>query len=193
MTERAPRADARRNRERVLAAARDAFAVSGLGVPLDEVAARAGVGPGTVYRHFPSKQALFEAVMVARVHDLVRYAGEQLRTADPGTAFFDVLTRLGVEVGAKRDLSDALDGGDAAWAGELADARDELHGVLGELLDSAQRAGTVRADITLADLVAMLKGLRASVRGAEDSGLAARLLAVVRDGMRTPRGDAVEG
>src|SRR5580700_6658522 len=67
---RALRADAARNRENVLRAARDAFAESGYGVPLDEIAARAGVGPGTVYRHFPTKEALFEAVVTARVQDL---------------------------------------------------------------------------------------------------------------------------
>ena len=65
------RADAARNREKVLRAAREAFAESGYGVPLDEIAARAGVGPGTVYRHFPAKEALFEAVVTARITDLV--------------------------------------------------------------------------------------------------------------------------
>src|ERR1700744_902266 len=65
------RADARRNREKVLHAARDAFAESGSDVPLDEIAARAGVGAGTVSRHFPSKEALFEAVISARIEDLV--------------------------------------------------------------------------------------------------------------------------
>ncbi len=74
MAERPPRTDARRNREKVLRAARDAFAASGYSVPLDEIAARAGVGPGTVYRHFPSKEELFEAVVTARVRDLVLVA-----------------------------------------------------------------------------------------------------------------------
>src|SRR6516164_7526107 len=69
--ERPLRADAARNREKVLRAARDAFAESGYGVPLDEIAARAQVGPGTVYRHFPTKEALFEAVVTARLQDLV--------------------------------------------------------------------------------------------------------------------------
>ena len=75
MAERALRADAARNREKVLRAAREAFAESGYGVPLDEIAARAGVGPGTVYRHFPAKEALFEAVVTARVTDLVATRG----------------------------------------------------------------------------------------------------------------------
>jgi len=71
MADRPLRADARRNREKVLRAAREAFAASGYGVPLDEIAARAGVGPGTVYRHFPAKEALFEAVVTARIEDLI--------------------------------------------------------------------------------------------------------------------------
>src|SRR5579863_5644781 len=82
------RADAARNRENVLRAARDAFAESGYGVPLDEIAARAGVGPGTVYRHFPAKEALFEAVATARVQDLLADARARTDSADPGSAFF---------------------------------------------------------------------------------------------------------
>ena len=78
------RADAARNREKVLRAAREAFAESGYGVPLDEIASRAGVGPGTVYRHFPSKEALFEAVVTARITDLVSDARARADADDPG-------------------------------------------------------------------------------------------------------------
>ena len=88
------RADAARNREKVLRAAREAFAESGYGVPLDEIAARAGVGPGTVYRHFPAKEALFEAVVTARITDLVNEARVRADAADPGEAFFGFLTRM---------------------------------------------------------------------------------------------------
>src|SRR6266545_3604820 len=77
-----PRADAVRNRQRVLEAAKEAFAAEGLAVPLDEIARRAGVGAGTVYRHFPTKEALFEAVILDRVRKLVDYA-ESLADADP--------------------------------------------------------------------------------------------------------------
>ena len=87
MAERPLRADAQRNRDKVLRAARDAFAASGYGVPLDEIAARAGVGPGTVYRHFPSKEELFEAVIAARVTDLIDDARRRAGDADPGRAF----------------------------------------------------------------------------------------------------------
>src|ERR1700704_3720787 len=95
------RADAARNRDKVLRAAREAFAESGSGVPLDEIAARAGVGPGTVYRHFPAKEALFEAVVTARLTDLVRDARARASAADPGEAFFGFLGRLSGGAAAK--------------------------------------------------------------------------------------------
>src|SRR5580693_8328714 len=97
------RADAARNREKVLRAARDAFAESGYGVPLDEIAVRAGVGPGTVYRHFPTKEALFEAVVAARLQDLVADARGRADSGDPGSAFFGFLGRVAAESAAKRD------------------------------------------------------------------------------------------
>src|SRR5271156_3785025 len=102
------RADAARNREKVLSAAREAFAESGYGVPLDEIAARAGVGPGTVYRHFPAKEALFEAVATARVEDLLRDARARADADDPGAAFFGFIDQIGRESAAKRDLPDAI-------------------------------------------------------------------------------------
>lgn len=91
------RADARRNRQRILDAARAAFAEAGRAVPLDEIAARAGVGPGTVYRHFPTKEALFQAVVAERVGDLVAEAQRLAGANDPGAAFFAFLSRLGAE------------------------------------------------------------------------------------------------
>src|SRR6201993_1371971 len=94
------RADAARNRENVLRAARDAFAKFGYGVPLDQIAARAGVGPGTVYRHFPTKEALFEAVVTARVTDLVSDARARTDADDPGAAFFGFLARIAGEAAA---------------------------------------------------------------------------------------------
>src|ERR1700761_4780170 len=133
------RADAARNREKVLRAAREAFAESDYGVPLDEIAARAGVGAGTVYRHFPTKEALFEAVITARIADLAADARERAAAADPGAAFFGLLARVGDEATVKRDLPEAI-----AIPGPL---QEELHASLGVLLHRAQRAGAVRGDI----------------------------------------------
>jgi AcrR family transcriptional regulator len=182
MTERPLRADARRNRERVLAAAREAFAESGFAVPLDEIAERAGVGPGTVYRHFPTKEALFEAVALARVQDLTADARARADAADPRAAFEGFLDRLAEEAVAKRDLPDALDG---ARPEAVAAAAAEMQEALAVLLRRAQDAGVVRADVGVPDLVALMKGLIQSVRGSADPELARRVLAVVRDGLRT--------
>src|SRR5438552_11718335 len=162
MPDRPLRADARRNRERVLRAARDAFAESGYGVPLDEIAARAGVGPGTVYRHFPAKEALFEAVVTARITDLVSDAQARADAADPGEAVFGFLTRIAGGAAAKRDLPDAI-----SIAGSL---REEPFAALHLLLRPAQEAGAVRAGIRTSDLIVLMKGMFASLAGSTDPG-----------------------
>jgi AcrR family transcriptional regulator len=186
MADRPLRADAQRNKDKVLRAARDAFAASGFGVPLDEIAAMAGVGPGTVYRHFPSKEELFEAVVAARLRDLIADARGLADDPDPGRAFFGFLGRFRQEAAAKRDLPDAI-----AIPGSL---QDDLRAALDVLLRRAQQAGAVRADITTPDLMALLKGLLNTINdrppGTSDQGLADRLLTVVTDGLR-PHGTAM--
>lgn len=183
MPERPLRADALRNREKILRAARNAFAVSGYGVPLDEIAALAGVGPGTVYRHFPTKEALFEAVVTARVEDLIADARARAGDADPCRAFFGFLARIAGEAAAKRDLPDAI-----AIAGSL---QDDLYTALGVLLRRAQEAGAVRGDISTPDLIVLLKGLLRSIQevsaGPADAAQRDRVVAVVTDGLRSPR------
>jgi AcrR family transcriptional regulator len=188
MADRPLRADAQRNRDKVLRAAQDAFAASGYGVPLDEIAAMAGVGPGTVYRHFPSKEELFEAVVTARLGDLIAAARGLASDPDPGQAFFGFLGRFRQEAAAKRDLPDAI-----AIPGSL---QDELHAALDVLLRRAQQAGAVRADVTTHDLTALLKGLLRTINdlpsGTGEQGRTDRLLAVVTDGLRR-RDDQTSG
>ncbi len=185
MTERPLRADARRNRERVLAAARRAFAEQGYAVPLDEIAVAAGVGPGTVYRHFPTKEALFEAVSLANVEDLAADARARAEADDPGAAFAGFLDRVAEQALAKRDLPDALAG---AGSGAVAAAVADMHDALDVLLARAQEAGGVRRDVSVTDLIALLKGLLHAVRGEPDPGVGHRLLAVVHDGLRPKEG-----
>jgi AcrR family transcriptional regulator len=170
------RADAVRNREKVLQAARQAFAESGYGVPLDEIASRAGVGPGTVYRHFPSKEALFEAVVTARITDLVSDARARADAGDPGEAFFGFLARIAGEAVAKRDLPDAI-----SVAGSL---REDLFTALDLLLRRAQQAGAVRAGIVTSDLIVLLKGMFAGLAGSTDPAVHERVFAVLADGLR---------
>jgi AcrR family transcriptional regulator len=173
------RADAARNREKVLRAAREVFAESGYGVPLDEIAARAGVGPGTVYRHFPAKEALFEAVVTARITDLVSDARARADAADPGEAFFGFLARIAAEAAAKRDLPDAI-----SIAGSL---RGDLFAALDLLLRRARQAGAVRDEIKTSDLIVLLKGMFAGLAGSTDPALHERVFAVLADGLRPPR------
>ena len=182
MAERALRADARRNRERVLAAAAELFAESGIAVPLDDIAARAGVGPGTVYRHFPTKEALFAAVTEARLRDLVADARSRAGADDPGAAFDGFLARLVGEAVTKRDLPDAF----AGTASGLAPLIADLHAALDVLIRRAQQAGAVRDGIRVVDLIALLKGLLGAVREVDDPTVLERIGAVVRDGLRPP-------
>ncbi|RDI43936.1 TetR/AcrR family transcriptional regulator [Nocardia mexicana] len=179
---RAPRADARRNRERVLIAAREAFAAEGISVPLDEIARRAGVGPGTVYRHFPTKEALFQAAITDNVERMIEYARTLTTADDPGAAFFELLDRMVAEGGVKRDLAEALGGGHTV---ESSGPTKELVIEIDALLHRAQDRGAVRADIDTEDLMRILKGafLAAHATGA-DEDQRARTFAVVFDGLR---------
>jgi AcrR family transcriptional regulator len=178
-TGRALRADAARNREKVLRAARDAFAESGYGVPLDEIAVRAGVGPGTVYRHFPTKEALFEAVVTARLEDLVADARSRAESSDPGASFFGFLARIAEEAAAKRDLPDAI-----SIAGSL---RDDLNAALDVLLQRAQRVGAVRAGVRTPDLIVLLKGMFAALADVSEPTVRDVVFAVLADGLRPSR------
>jgi AcrR family transcriptional regulator len=182
------RADARRNRDRVLEAARAAFGAEGSDVSLDEIARRAGVGAGTVYRHFATKQALFEAVVVDRMEELVEEAGAMADDPDPGRAFLSLVERLGREGARKRDLVETLarDGIRLQLGGTP--TFQTLLDVLAKLLRRAQRAGAVRRDITVDDVVALLTGAAYAICHAQaDDEQTGRLLAIMYDGLRAHR------
>jgi len=176
------RADARRNRERVLAAAREAFAEEGPAVGLDDIARRAGVGAGTVHRHFPTKDELFKAVIADRLGELARAAQPLVDADDPGAAFFGFFERLAGQARENLALSAALsspvDLDDPAF-----EAGASLQGALAVLLDRAQRAGAVRTDLRAGDLHGIIAGALAM-----EQRLAPGLgLAVVMDGLRATR------
>jgi len=177
------RADAARNRARVLEVAYETFAQEGLSVPIDEIARRAGVGAGTVYRHFPTKEALFEAIATNRLQHLVDGAAAYLDAEDPGEAFFAYLAQLIAEGKADQGLVDALAGIGFDVAAAIPDAEKRFLDNLEDLLTRAQRAGAVRADIGVKDVKALLVGCQAMQRYSDDPGTAARTLAVVRDGL----------
>ena len=178
------RADARRNRAKVLAAAEEAFAADGLAVPLDDIARLAGVGAGTVYRHFPSKEALFQAVVLERIEQFAEEA-RALATADnPGEAFLDYFVRVIKQASLNRAICDALAeaGGHAFKAG----AGDDFRAAYGELLRRAQAAGAIRQDVAADDLRALIVGCLAVERYKPGSE---HLVRVVVDGLRASAGN----
>jgi AcrR family transcriptional regulator len=176
------RADSARNRARVLAAAEAAFTADGLAVPLDGIAKRAGVGVGTVYRHFPTKEALFEAVVVNRLRDLVDTTPD---AGEPGETFTRFLIGMVEQAVGNKALFDAFDQGGSARTAAVNEAKAELMRHFGTLLASAQRAGAIRPDLTVADLGALVVGCLAMHRQSPDS--LPRLLDVALAGLRPPR------
>jgi len=182
--ERPLRADARRNRERILRAAREAFATKGIGVPLDEIARRAGVGPGTVHRHFPAKEALFEAVVVEHLEELTGDAHKALEAEDAGPAFFGFLARMTSEADAKQDLADAIAGAGASLRGETQQVAAGLRETFAALLARAQEAGAVRADVDAEDVQAIVLGALTARRRRADAARPDRLTALVLDCLR---------
>jgi len=175
------RADAERNRQRVLEIAHEVFAAEGLSVRVDEIARRAGVGVGTVYRHFPTKDALFQAIFVDRIERLIAEAEQLADGDDPGAAFFALVEHLVAEGVAKKDLVDALGGGARAKAG-AGSTRTRLLKSLGKLLARAQEAGVVRDDVEAADVFSLVRGVLADSDAPARSR--ARHVAILCDGLR---------
>ncbi|MFK4038272.1 TetR/AcrR family transcriptional regulator [Nonomuraea wenchangensis] len=148
------RADARRNRERILAAAEEVFAERGASASTEEVAARAGVAIGTVFRHFPTKDDLLAAIFKALLARLVSEAGELAGSGDPKTALFAFFTRVVEAAAARRTVAELLTGGGADL--RLGGALRALDEPLGTLLRRAQEAGAVREDVRLEEVRALL-------------------------------------
>ena len=180
------RADARRNRQQILAAAETVFAEEGAGVPVDEVARRAGVGVGTLYRHFPTKEALFAAIVVEHMERIRDCAVALADSDDPGAALFEFLALLVREGTSKRNLVDALSGAGVDIKDAAADTKAGLEEAGGVLLARAQEAGQVRADVTLADLFGLVMGACSAGEGggSRTDCSSARMVAVVCDGLR---------
>jgi AcrR family transcriptional regulator len=179
------RADARRNRERILAVVADAFAAKGLEVPLDDLAKRAGVGPGTLYRHFPTKASLYEAVVDHRLRQICTEAEALADAPDAGSALREFLGRLADEIMPKQDLVDALARVDIDVGATLAATGADLRAAIDVLLRRAQAAGAVRRDVTLDDLMGLLGGLLIAARGRRAAD-PKRMLGVVWDGLTVP-------
>jgi len=182
-TSRPLRADAARNRARVLEVAYETFAAEGLAVPIDEIARRAGVGAGTVYRHFPTKEDLYRAVIEDRLNRIVADGRALLPSDDPGQALFAFLRSMVLQWGATdRGLAEALAGFGVDVKAAVPQAEDAFLGLLGDLLQTAQKAGTVRRDLDVRDVKALMVGAQAMQT--YNAEVAERLTEVVLDGLR---------
>jgi AcrR family transcriptional regulator len=179
------RADARRNRARILEVAVDAFAREGLAVPIQEIAQRAGVSTGTVSRHFPAKDDLFAAIVLEVAERLVVTARTLAASQPPGRAFYQFIEVMALEGARNRAIGDALAGAGFDVQAAAAGADQDLVGMWNALLASAQAAGQVRADVTFDDVKALVIGCCAN-RNDPDPGHAAtrRLLSVITAGLQ---------
>lgn len=181
------RADAARNRARVLEAAYTAFASDGLTVPIDEIARRAGVGPGTVHRHFPTKEALIQAVVIDRMDRLDVHAKELATGAAPGDAFFGYLWLMIDEFASDKGLADALAGAGFHLETVAPGTEQRFKDTLRDLLTAAQQTGAVRTDIDVMDVKTLLVSVHAMLSYRGDSGATRRMIGLVFDGLRAGR------
>ncbi|WP_129305472.1 TetR/AcrR family transcriptional regulator [Streptomyces sp. L2] len=174
------RKDAARNYDALLAAAREAFAEHGAEASLEDIARRAGVGIGTLYRNFPTRRDLFETVYADEVNTLCR-AAEELADREPWEALTSWLGRFAGYMVTKRAVREALnDQSDIFLA-----CRDSMYGAGGPLLERAQKAGVARTDMDFGDLLRMVAGITATAF--EDDAQRDRVLAIALDGVRTAR------
>src|SRR5215212_724513 len=178
------RADARRNIERLIDAAREAFATEGPNAPLDDIARAAGVGSGTLYRHFPNRIALLEAVYRANVERLCAEGERLAATEPPAQALLDWLRGFVRVIAEKRGLAAAL-----TAEGRTSELFGQCHAMINatgaDLLDRAKTAGAVRDDVPLGDVLKMAKAFaQAAETSPEGPALAERLLVLSMDGLR---------
>jgi AcrR family transcriptional regulator len=190
------RADAERNRQRLLTAAKELFAHRGVDVTLDEIARHAGVGTGTAYRRFPNKDALIEALMADRIGEIGAIAEECLLDPDPWRAFAGFFERGLALMAADRGLKEVIFS-PGRGRERVAHARRAIAPVVAKLVKRAVDAGVVRSDIATSDVPIINFMLTTVVELSRDvePELYKRYLAIVLDGLRVKDGDPlpVEG
>jgi len=180
------RADARRNYERLLAAAGTAFAQHGIDASLDDIARRARVGNATLYRHFPTRQALLEAVHREQIEALCAQADELLAAPSPGEALTTWLRSVVAHGSTSRGLLTTLtvalqgEGSDVSWC------REAMFTAAAALLDRAQLSRTVRLDIDVSQLLKLVNAIAFVTEREVDAGKQAeQLLSLLMDGLRS--------
>jgi AcrR family transcriptional regulator len=175
------RADARRNHDTILATARDAFAEGGSAISMAEIARRSGVGMATLYRNFPDRQSLLEALYLDNVRELARSA-DDLADLPPYDALTTWLRRFADYFGTKQSIAAELLDYGAGTAPVFSDSRKALFAAAQPLLDRAQRSGEVRADATLEQVMDMIVGI-AKIPSTRP-GHVGQILEIALDGLR---------
>ena len=181
---RKPRADAQRNIDALLAAAEEQFATRGVDATVRAIAARAGVGTATLYRHFPKRSDLITAVFRREVDACVAEAPKLAATHDPDVALELWIEHYATFIVTKPGLAAALHMGDPAFAALPGYFASELGPVLRELLDAAVCAGAIRDDVEPLDLLGAVAKLCSPPRGTRDTSRADQMIPMLIDGMR---------
>ncbi len=182
------RADARRNRVRLLEAAEQVLAAKGPAASTDEIAKAAGLGIGTLFRHFPTKEALIEGVLAVRMRRMTDEATRLATTGDPGTALATFLHAAVDQAEVKNALAGLLTAAGIDVGATVDGVRDDLMTALGTLLSNAQRSGAARQDLQVRELIGLLAGASRAVEYAgPDPSARARIVAVILDGLRPTR------
>jgi AcrR family transcriptional regulator len=184
-----PRADAERNRARLLDAAKAAFSSghsSGQAPTLEQIARAAEVGIGTLYRHFPTREALVEALYRKELADLCAAAAELLKSHAPGQALRAWMDLFADYVAAKQEMADALRAVFAAGSVTVSQAREELTVAVRTILDAGVADGTLRDDVRPEDVVAMIVGAFTATSLAGGQEQRGRMFDLLVDAVRRP-------
>jgi AcrR family transcriptional regulator len=176
-SQRPHRKDAARNYDALITAAREAFAEHGAEASLEDIARRAGVGIGTLYRNFPTRRHLFESVYASEVNDLCRVA-QEVAGLEPWQALTSWLRRFVDYTVTKRAIREAMDDESDVFLA----CRESMYQAGGPLFEQAQKAGEARTDIGFDDLLRMVAGITAT--NFLDNAQRDRVLAVALDGVR---------
>lgn len=188
---RAPRTDALRNRDKLIAVARALFAAADNvtggadgAVPLEAIAREAGVGIGTLYRHFPTREALVEAVYSAELDDVTGSVADLLGRLRPEDALRAWMARYAAFVATKRGMAETLRSGWASGRIATPATRERITAAVGAILASGAEAGTLRADVDPGDVTLMLMGTLHAAPATDTSAQTQRLLDLVMDALR---------
>ncbi|WP_138442368.1 TetR/AcrR family transcriptional regulator [Sinomonas susongensis] len=179
-----PRADAQRNLDALLAAAKEEFAAHGVDVGVRAIAARAGVGTATLYRHFPLRSDLIAAVFRREIDDVTAEAARLAETHEPGEALELWAQRYTEFVATKHGLGAALRSGEPAYSGLREYFEGNAGPALRRLLDDAAQAGVIRDGVDPIELIGAIANLCAPAPGSSDTSRAPRMVRLLLDGLR---------